>query len=1181
MTYDFRTQQIRLNRIISSGSIPILIYPSSSTTNLQGGKTFPDPGSDVFLFVSGSSTAKTAFGGDVVVSSSFRVLGPITASIISGSKTDIPALQTNSPNSGALLITTPTIVTNSLLMVDGGGLAASNGGAISLWTGTVGNDASTFGPVFLAYPDLTNDNATVGTIGTFFVASGSSNTSTNTFIVSPSTSPDSSDVVLTGSLKVRGGITGSISGTIDNLPFVVAGPNITANYNSLGQWAITGSGGGGGGNIWIEPTSTFIYTTSSVGIKTTIDHANVDLFISGSDITGNGSNLVLYNDLSGFGMPRITLSGSNGALGGLIGYDNNINGLVDGINVDIPSTKNFGIRIGGSTAATTIDSNGNLNVRSGSTSTAYYDVQNKMVGIGTAASNLATSYTLATRLVVKDSDSSGNKYQLFISNEYPGTDLNSGIAFAFGSSNISGAIYAKTNDHIYDRKGLNALIPTGNSFSWRTAGAHLGELTDGGNLVISGSVKAYTGFTGSLSGTIGGLPFIIAGPNITASYNSLGQWAITGSEPNNFFYSSLPNIIQASGSLYITGSLRTTKLSASNGAIITGSFVNGSVGNIASGIESHAEGYSSNASGSYSHSEGYQTIASGIASHAEGYTGTVAIGVGSHAEGVSTQAFSTYSHTEGWLTVTSGSYSHAEGYKSETKAIGSHAEGYETLTHGIFSHAEGYKTVTVGDYSHAQGSNTVASGSNQFVAGVFNKQGNSTSLFIIGNDLNESSRSDVFRVNELNTENIGDLIVSGSVVVSGTLSASAITTMLGEPILKAGSNVVVNYVGGQYIISSSTAAGTEQWQDGSNKISTTSSVALAGEDGILIFANDYGSDVYFYVSGSASKRTVFKGDVVNSGSIYVITNGISSGYINSSQAGQKNYLNINGQNKLNDSTGLTAATGSYIRITAGSGSAVTGSNNLGISGSIGGGVEIFGGAGGNDLNVASGGGLGGEIIIRGGSGGLGYDGGSGGNVTIAGGNPNISTPGGLGGNGGNLFLKSGDGGSFDGTAGSIYITHGNKNGNGKDGFVYFKDNLSNVNISDDASFFVSGTINSKNGNTRGAAVFGGDLIVSGTVNLFGGKLLNPNNITANYSASLNDYLISVSSSTDIVVYLPTYPDIGRTYIIKDISGSAEVNKIKISASIGQLIDGLQYYTMPSNYASVEISYFGNNIWGII
>lgn len=1053
MTYDFRAQQVRLNRIISSGSIPILIYASSSATDLQGGKTFQDPGSDVFLFISGSSTEKTLFGGDVVVSGSLNIIGSLTASMISG----------------------------------------------------------------------------------------------------------------------------SINNTSDGNPYIIAGQNISTNYNSSGQWEISGSVGSG---PWLENTPSFIYTTSSVGIKTSTNHTGIDLFISGSDITGNGAALVLYNDLAGFGLPRLILSSSDGPLGGLIGYDTNINGLVDGINIDVPPDRNFGIRIGGSTAATTIDSSGNLHIRRGSTSTAYYDVLNKIVGIGTTTSNLASTYTMATRLVLKDVENSGNKYQLFLSNEYPDINIKTGIAFAFGPTEISGAIYAKANTYGHDRKGMNVLIPTGNGFSWRSTEDHLGELTDAGNLTITGSARAYGGFTGSLHHTVDGLSFISPGPNIFTNYNSSGQWEISGSN-SDLFYSSLPNIINTTGSLYVSGSLRATILSASQGAFITGSFTNGSIGNIASGTESHSEGFNTTAVGNHSHAEGYQTIAQGVASHAEGYSGTTAIGVGSHAEGVSTQAQSTYSHTEGWLTVTSGSYSHAEGYKSETKAIGSHAEGNETLTIGQFSHAEGYKTIAVGDYSHAQGLSTVASGSHQLVAGAFNQLGNATSLFIIGNGNDISTRSDIFRVNSSNIETVGDLIISGSVIVSGTLSASALTTMAGKQILKAGSNVIVNYIEGQYIISSSTAGGTEQWQDGGNKLATTSSVAFAGEDGVLVFCNDYGSDVYFYVSGSTTKRSVFKGDVVSSGSIYITTNGISSGYINSEQIGQKNYFNIHGLNKENSLSALTAATGSFIRMTAGSGSAISAGMPTLASGAIGGGIEIFAGAGGGDLDLSAGGGHGGEILISGGPGGSGHDGGSGGDVTVAGGQPSISIPGGLGGNGGNLFLKSGDGGSFDGTAGSVFITHGNKNGVGKDGFIYFKDNSSNASISDDANFFVSGSINSKNGSTRGTSVFGGDLVVSGTVNIFGGKLLNPFGITGNYSATLNDYLISVSSSIETVVILPISAETGRSYLVKDISGTASTNKIKISASLGQLIDGLQFYTLPSNYASVEVAYFGNNIWGII
>ena len=82
MAYDFRANQVRLNRIISSGSA-IYVYASSSATNYQGVPTFPTTniGTDVFLFVSGSSHAKTLFGGDVTVSGALGVIGAISGSI--------------------------------------------------------------------------------------------------------------------------------------------------------------------------------------------------------------------------------------------------------------------------------------------------------------------------------------------------------------------------------------------------------------------------------------------------------------------------------------------------------------------------------------------------------------------------------------------------------------------------------------------------------------------------------------------------------------------------------------------------------------------------------------------------------------------------------------------------------------------------------------------------------------------------------------------------------------------------------------------------------------------------------------------------------------------------------------------------------------------------------------------
>ena len=723
MAYDFRAQQVRLNRIISSGSIPILIYASSSATDLQGGKTFPDPGSDVFLFVSGSSTAKTVFGGDVVIS------GSLTASIVSASQ-----------------------LTGSLQNITTGVPYLVGGTNITLATSSIGQI----------------------TITSTAASSGGGDVSAS-YVVLSATSSLANERILTAGNGLR---------LIDG----GAGSSVTISEA-----------------IWTEQTSTFASTTSSIGIKTSIDHTGVDLFISGSDTTGNGANLVLYNDLSGFGLPRLVLSSSSGSLGGIIGYDNDVNGLVDGINIDVPNGKNFGVRIGGNTTATTIDAAGNLNVRSGSTSTGYFDVFNRIVGIGVTPPNLAGTYTYATRLVIKDTDNTGNKYQLFLSNEYPGADLNSGIAFAFGAgvTNISGAIYAKSNTIGDDRKGLNALIPTGNSFSWRTTGAHLGELTDSGSLIISGSVKAYTGFTGSLSGTIGGLPFIVGGPNITTSYNSLGQWEITGSSGgggggDTYWTSTVNNAI------YTTGSAAATVFIASTGVVVTGSYIHANPGgsSLASSAAGFAQGYNVQAQGSYSHAEGEVTVAGGLACHAEG-GGTTAGGRGAHAEG--------------YNSITNGQYSHAEGHGTNagtfySDGFASHAEGYLTTTVGAYSHAEGYGSITYGSATHAGGLYTIASGSDpptatpafsQTAYGKYNKRDNTTSLFVVGDGTGNSDalRHDILRVE------------SGSVQVTGSLIATGITgsisgTVGGLPFLVAGSNVTASYNGsGQWTISANASGG--------------------------------------------------------------------------------------------------------------------------------------------------------------------------------------------------------------------------------------------------------------------------------------------------------------------------------------------------------------------------------------
>jgi len=134
-----------------------------------------------------------------------------------------------------------------------------------------------------------------------------------------------------------------------------------------------------------------------------------------------------------------------------------------------------------------------------------------------------------------------------------------------------------------------------------------------------------------------------------------------------------------------------------------------------------------------SEQQGSSVVASGQYSHAEG-SGTIASGFSSHAEGLDTIA---------GAIAFFGDYSHAEGRQTITNEAYSHAEGQQTVTNGVASHAEGLLTTTLGAYSHAEGHGTISSGSYQLVVGQYNTQGNTSSLFVIGNGGSPGNRSDL------------------------------------------------------------------------------------------------------------------------------------------------------------------------------------------------------------------------------------------------------------------------------------------------------------------------------------------------------------------------------------------------------------------------------------------------------
>lgn len=151
-----------------------------------------------------------------------------------------------------------------------------------------------------------------------------------------------------------------------------------------------------------------------------------------------------------------------------------------------------------------------------------------------------------------------------------------------------------------------------------------------------------------------------------------------------------------------------------------GEVFNDYLNNVASGLNSHAEGSNTTASGGQSHAEGSYNTASANYSHAEG-SGNTASGWYSHVEGSGNTASQSGSHAEGSGNTASGDYSHVEGSYSQATAQSSHSEGSGTRATGIRSHAEGDSSKATGNASHAEGYTTEAKGNNSHSEGYRSK----------------------------------------------------------------------------------------------------------------------------------------------------------------------------------------------------------------------------------------------------------------------------------------------------------------------------------------------------------------------------------------------------------------------------------------------------------------------------
>lgn len=102
----------------------------------------------------------------------------------------------------------------------------------------------------------------------------------------------------------------------------------------------------------------------------------------------------------------------------------------------------------------------------------------------------------------------------------------------------------------------------------------------------------------------------------------------------------------------------------------------------------------------------------------------------------------------------------------------------------------------------------------------------------------------------------------------------------------------------------------------------------------------------------------------------------------------------------------------------------------------------------------------------------------------------------------------------------------------------------------------------------------GNIIVSAT----GADLMHVYGTTTNYTLTLDDEYVGVSSATNVTMTLPsgTIPE-GRVYIIKDEYGQGS-GKITIQPSSGTLIDGKTNYIVSIPNQSVQIIYRAGGWW---
>jgi len=625
-------------------------------------------------------------------------------------------------------------------------------------------------------------------------------------------------------------VSGSVGGKGGSTPSIVV---FGGDLHVSGNLSVDGAGSSGGETIWLSTTTGSAHTTGSVSIQNEFP-ANLSFVVTGSSVLGGigcystGSSVSFGEETAATGLCSHS-QGQYGTASGNYSHSEGYNCTASGDNSHAEGYATTASGAGGHSEGDGTFASGINSHSEGRMTTASGLCSHAEGSSTTASGDFSHSEGRMTAAAAEFSHAEGEGAEAVgVGSHAEGFETN---AIGVGS-HAEGSYTATTGDYshasgirtIASGSGQNVVGKynlRNNDFSLFV----VGNGTDDDDFLRSDifrvndtSVEVTGSFispkiTGSLSGTVDGSPFLIGGPGVTTTYNSNGQWEISGSSSGPSLWSEID-----STTIYTTSSIQIAKLSASFGAEITGSVTQG-IRNIASGDNAHAEGQDTIASGQATHAEGSSTQASGFFSHAEGVFST-ATAYAAHAEGYFVTSNALGGHAEGYYSTANGDFSHAEGNGTTTNAEHSHAEGVGSSTSGIYSHAEGYYTSTNGPASHTTGWQTIANGSGSFAAGLgtiaegetagnlnptttqaafgkYNIQ-DASSLFVVGDGDSSFNRHDVFRVTS------GSVQVTGSFEVLGGITGSLSGTTNGNPFLVGNPGITANYnSSGQWELSAS------------------------------------------------------------------------------------------------------------------------------------------------------------------------------------------------------------------------------------------------------------------------------------------------------------------------------------------------------------------------------------------